>query len=139
MSARLVLDVSVALTWCFEDEMTSERIDFLDLLKDASIVVPPLWHVELANALIQGHRRGRIDQAAIGEFDALIRQLDFRTDHGRDRDGLLALIDLARLHGLTAYGAVYLELALRLTVPLATHDLALERVARLAGVEVIGG
>jgi len=119
--------------------MTPERIAFLDRLKDASITVPPLWHVELANALIQGQRRGRIDQAAIGEFDALVRQLDIRTDQGRDRDGLLALIDLARLHGLTAYDAVYLELALRLAVPLATHDLALHRAARLAGVEVIGG
>ena len=139
MSVRLVLDVSVALTWCFEDEMTPERIAFLDRLKDAAIIVPPLWHVELANALIQGQRRGRIDQSAIGEFDALIRQLDIRTDHGRERDGLLALIDLARLHGLTADDAVYLELALRLAVPLATHDLALQRAARLAGVEVIGG
>ncbi len=139
MSVRLVLDVSVALTWCFEDEMTPERIEFLERLKDASIIVPPLWHVELANALIQDQRRGRIDQAAIGEFDALVRQLDIRTDRGRDRDGLLALIDLVRLHGLTVYDAVYLGRALRLAIPLAAHDLAPQRAARLAGVEVIGG
>lgn len=39
---------------------------------------------------------------------------------------------LGQRHGLTLYDAAYLELALRLGVPLATFDAAL---ARAAGVE----
>ena len=46
-----------------------------------------------------------------------------------------ALLDaLARTHGLTSYDAAYLELAIRLGVPLATLDEKLSAAARNEGV-----
>jgi predicted nucleic acid-binding protein len=42
---------------------------------------------------------------------------------------------LAREHGLTAYDAWYLEVALRLALPLATFDAALGTAAERAGVD----
>jgi predicted nucleic acid-binding protein len=42
-------------------------------------------------------------------------------------------LDLARSHKLTAYDAAYLELAMRLGVPLAARDDALEKAAVAVG------
>ena len=47
-----------------------------------------------------------------------------------------AALALAREHGLSAYDAVYLELAIRAGAPLATLDNILRAAARKAGVEV---
>lgn len=44
---------------------------------------------------------------------------------------------LAERHGLTAYDAVYLELALRLALPLASGDKRLVAAAECAGVSVL--
>ena len=47
-----------------------------------------------------------------------------------------ATAQLAKAHNLTAYDATYLELALRLAMPLATSDAALIRAAEREGVSV---
>jgi predicted nucleic acid-binding protein len=46
------------------------------------------------------------------------------------------ILDLARSHKLTAYDAAYLELAMRLGLPLAARDDALERAAQAVGIPV---
>jgi predicted nucleic acid-binding protein len=46
---------------------------------------------------------------------------------------------LARQYGLTACDAAYLELSIRLSVPLATVDEALLRTAPAAGVTIVTG
>jgi predicted nucleic acid-binding protein len=46
------------------------------------------------------------------------------------------ILDLARQHKLSAYDATYLEIALRLTLPLASLDNELLVAAKSAGVEV---
>lgn len=117
--------------------MSADRIALLDALKSRTILVPALWHFELANALVQGERRGRIDQAAIVTFNGLVRDLRIRTDHGLDDDGPLVLFLLARQHGLTAYDAAYLELATRVRAPLATLDRALRTAANTVGLGVV--
>jgi predicted nucleic acid-binding protein len=43
-----------------------------------------------------------------------------------------------QLYELTAYDATYLELAMRLNLPLATLDLKLLSAARQAGVSLLG-
>jgi predicted nucleic acid-binding protein len=45
---------------------------------------------------------------------------------------------LARRHKLSAYDASYLELAIRLGVPLATLDVDLQKAAKKAGVKRFG-
>lgn len=44
---------------------------------------------------------------------------------------------LAETHKLTAYDAAYLELAIRLDLPLATSDRSLIFAAEVAGVQVL--
>ncbi len=48
-----VLDASYALTWCFADRATSNTDATLTRLEAAvdSAIVPPIWKIEVANAL----------------------------------------------------------------------------------------
>ena len=55
---------------------------------------------------------------------------------GGERQG--RVLDLSRIHGLSAYQATYLELAMRRATVLATFDRKLADAARAAGVRVFG-
>lgn len=137
MSRTIVLDVSAALAWCFEDEATEASTRLLTDLADSAALVPSLFHVELANGLLVAERRKRIDAAEIVQFISLIDELEIRTDHAVGYAGLATLFGLARQSGLTAYDATYLDVALRHQVPIATRDRALCVAARAARVELI--
>lgn len=131
---RFVLDGSVALSWCFPDEKDRSAQSLLKELRGVVAAVPGLWLLEVANALVSGERRGRLTQAETSEALRLLSRLPFQVD---DRSGLLFTADLlalARQHSLTAYDAAYLELALRLDLPLATLDRRLQAAAKAAGV-----
>ena len=46
MKSGFVLDCSVAMTWCFEDEATPETDNILDQFKNRTALVPALWHLD---------------------------------------------------------------------------------------------
>ena len=56
-----VVDNSVALAWCFEDEQTRGIMALLDRVADTGAVAPQLWPIEALNGLLTAERRGRID------------------------------------------------------------------------------
>ena len=100
-------------------------------------MAPQLWPIEALNSLLAAERRGRLDAAARHRRARFLRDLPIRGD---DETAGRLWNDTARLaeqHGLTAYDAAYLELALRLSVPLATADRALIGAARKAGGQVL--
>ena len=132
-----VLDASVALAWCFEDEATAETDAVLEQLAEDSAVAPSLWELEVINVLLLAERRGRITESQTARFVALLTQLPILIDSaGVDMASVLAA---GRHHGLTAYGAAYLVLAEREGIPLATIDGKLRVAAQAAGVPVLGG
>jgi predicted nucleic acid-binding protein len=136
---RFVLDCSVALAWCFPDEKTKEGDALLRALKRGAGVVPALWFLEVANALLSGERRGRLPAAVSAEALGLLRRLPIEAD---DRSGFpLAanLLALARAYRLSAYDAAYLEVAQRLSLPLATFDEDLQAAAKALGVKAYRG
>ena len=55
----LVIDASIALTWCFSDERTPATIAVLDRVVDQAAVAPSIWPLEVLNALAVAQRRGR--------------------------------------------------------------------------------
>ena len=57
----LVLDSSVALTWCFEDEHTPATLALLDQIAETGATAPALWPLEILNGLAMAERRGRLD------------------------------------------------------------------------------
>ena len=132
-----VLDASVALAWCFEDEATAETDAVLEQLAEDSAVAPSLWELEVINVLLLTERRGRITESQTARFVALLTQLPILIDSA-DAD-MASVLAAGRHHGLTAYGAAYLVLAEREGIPLATIDGKLRVAAQAAGVPVLGG
>jgi predicted nucleic acid-binding protein len=75
-----VLDVSVTMAWCFEDEATPETWEILDRLQDEGAVVPALWPLEVANVLLLAERRNRTTAAHAGAFIEQLLRLPIRVE-----------------------------------------------------------
>jgi predicted nucleic acid-binding protein len=131
-----VVDASVALAWCFEDEATPQTEAVLDRLSHDTAVVPSLWELEVSNVLLAGERRDRLTESQSARFVALLAQLPILVDTASVDVG--AVLAAGRQHVLTAYDAAYLVLAEREGVPLATLDARLRAAAQAVGVAVIG-
>jgi predicted nucleic acid-binding protein len=133
----LVLDSSVALAYCFDEEMTPQIFAIFDRVIEEGIVVPSLWRYEVANVLALAERRGRVmsgfPKIAFDRFGKISIVLDEESDE----QAWTTTIRLAALYTLTVYDAAYLELAQRRRLPLATLDAALARAAKAAGVETL--
>jgi predicted nucleic acid-binding protein len=132
-----VLDASVALAWCFKNELTDAVALLRDRLATESAAVPSLWHLEIANGLALAERRKRITSAESIELIELIEAFEIAVDEGTPSRAFRRILDLARQERLTAYDASYLELAMRLGVPLASKDRDLCDAAERLGVSVV--
>jgi predicted nucleic acid-binding protein len=133
----LVIDNSVVLAWCFDDERTPALMAVLDKVEAAGAVAPQLWPLEASNALLVAERRGRIgadDRTSLLRF---LADLPIAIDSETAARAWVSTAALAQRHDLTAYDAAYLELALRLGLPLATRDRALIAAATRLGLEVL--
>lgn len=137
MSA-FVLDCSVAMAWCFEDEADECADLALDRLEDGEALVPSLWVLEVVNVLLVAERRERITASDSARFLELLAALPITAiDTSLARAGG-QIVALGREHRLSAYDAVYLDLAMREGVSLATRDNALHRAAEAVGVPLFG-
>ena len=133
----IVIDTSVALAWCFKDERTEATARLLERVRTDAAAVPILWHLEIANVLALAERRGRITSAENAELIALLETLEIVVDEETWSRAFTRILDLAREERLTAYDAAYLELAMRLGVPLASKDRDLCDAAERVGVTVL--
>jgi predicted nucleic acid-binding protein len=128
-----VLDASFAATWFLPDEASPTTNALLDRLAEAA--VPSLFRHEMRNLVLLAHRRGRMSRAKLREVVAELETAPIQERaSGRDND----IVDLALKHDLTAYDAVYLELALRERLPLATLDKKLAAAARAENIALLG-
>lgn len=129
-----VLDASVAACWLLDDEDDADASAALERLGQEDALVPQLWHVEIRNCLLVARRRRRLSNNDLGERLRALAGLPVRTDADFDPDSSFALADK---HGLSLYDALYLNLAHRRGIPLATLDKALRRAAAAEGVAVV--
>ena len=134
-----VLDCSIAVAWCFEDEAGPDTDALLERVRDEGAVVPVLWHLELGNVLLQAERRGRMGAADLTARLELIGDLPIATDDETAARARREILALARAEALTTYDAAYLELAMRRGLALATKDRALRSAAGRAGVILLPG
>jgi len=134
-----VLDASVALAWVLDNPVPAYALEVRQGILDGQRgLVPALWHLEIANGLAMAERRR--DLTAADAEDALDQilltaasSLDTHMNLILAREALAN----ARAFQLTAYDAVYLELARRERVPLATLDKSLRAAAAKAGVALL--
>ena len=130
-----VLDCSVTMAWVFPDEATEATNQLRDSLVEGRAFVPSLWPVEVGNVLLVATRRNRIRVDDWREIRASLEALPIEIDPVTTSRAWGTSLELARTHQLSVYDAMYLELAMRLQLPLATLDRALHRAARTVGVE----
>jgi predicted nucleic acid-binding protein len=133
-----VLDNSVALAWCFEDEQTPAVLAVLDRLVEGGASAPVIWPLEAANGLLMAERRGRVDGARRVALTGFLHRLPVLLDVATAYRAWDESLALAARHGLSVYDATYLELALRLGLPLATLDRDLRKAGAAHGIALLG-
>src|SRR5271157_1427081 len=128
-----VLDCSVTMAWCFDDEATPYTDGVRDSLADKRAVVPSVWPLEAANATIMGERRKRLDEARSRRFFVLLEALPIVVDDDTANRAFNDIVHLARTYQLSAYDAAYLELAIRRGPPLACNGRKLKNAGVAGG------
>ncbi len=132
----VVIDASIALSWCFDDEASPETEMLLERVRDYGATVPPLWHIELGNILLQAEKRGRIAMSDVGIRLDLLAVLPIITDQEMTARLWRDILAIARAEGLTTHDATYLELALRRELPLLTRDKELASAGKRRGIQI---
>ena len=136
-----VLDASMTLAWLFprldpaEAALADRAMDELDR---EAFAVPAIWYGEVANGILRGERKGLVTPSQSARFLAELDLADIETEPDSPKRRQTVVLALARNYSLTAYDAMYLELALRRDAPLATFDRQLADAARKAGGRVFG-
>ncbi|HBF13507.1 MAG TPA: VapC toxin family PIN domain ribonuclease [Deltaproteobacteria bacterium] len=128
----IVLDCSVVMSWCFQDEKDAHSVKVLDSLSKNKAHVPSLLFLEVSNVLVMAERKGRLTVADTARFLDLLTSLPLRIDE--EPKNPETYLFLAREHGLTSYDACYLELAMRTGSALATKDKSLKNACKKSGV-----
>jgi predicted nucleic acid-binding protein len=128
-----VADNSVVLAWFVNSQSTAYSEKILRRVAREPVHVPVVWSLEFSNALRQLERRRKLKPdttaAILDAVDALALQSDPSPPSQR------RLLDIARQYDLSVYDASYLELAIRLSVKLATQDGPLAAAATKAGLK----
>ncbi|MCX5949568.1 MAG: type II toxin-antitoxin system VapC family toxin [Cyanobacteria bacterium] len=115
-----VLDNSVLCGWFLANQASPYSDAVAGLLPEVDAHAPWLLQLEFTNVLRKACRRGTLPVATARE---IVEQV--------------ALLSLALRFQLTSYDAAYLELALRLQLPIATRDSDLAEAAWAAGVGIL--
>ena len=134
--SRFVLDNTVTMAWCFNDEatpFTETLMNRLSSLTDSAIV-PALWLYEVVNVTGLAVRKGRITEDKARAFLDSLADLPIEVEGATRARLFTSVLALVGQHKLTAYDASYLELAIRHDLPIAALDNALTKAAREAGV-----
>ena len=134
-----VLDASMTLAWVFPDEATEATDGLLASLLERQAYAPCLWPIEVANAFLAATRRGRLEASRWRWIRHSLNALPIAVEPVDQARVGSAVLELAHDRGISVYDAMYLELALRMGLPLATLDERLAGAARAVDVETLGG
>lgn len=106
-----VVDASITLAWCFDDETATGADRVLERLEREEAVAPAIWPLEVANGLWTAERRGRLDAVEVPRLRALLAVLPVEIAPVELSTALFDVLEAARTYELTAYDAAYLGLA----------------------------
>ena len=133
-----VLDCSVTMGWCFDDEADALSQRALELLGDGTAHVPQIWSLEIANVLLVAERRRRIKKSDSVRFCELLRSLPVVEEASLvGVENTERVLGVGRTYGLSAYDSAYIDLAMRTGLPLATRDRRLHTACTQAGVRLL--
>jgi predicted nucleic acid-binding protein len=133
---RIIIDASTTLDWLFDEDTSADRVKAI--LDTSEIVAPWLWRLEVTNAVLVRERRKLLTEAQSSRLLQLLDELNVELIGEPATRSVMSLAQTARPHQLSAYDAVYLDLAVRLGLPLFTRDNNLKAAAKRAGVALAG-
>lgn len=135
-----MIDSSVAMGWIMPDEDVGPARNAMARVLSSGGIVPPIFRVEVGNALLVAQRRNRIDAEFSAEALARLAILPLESDAESSTHVWGRSMEIAAVHGLSLYDATYLEVAKRCDLPLATFDKRLAEAAKSEGLafEVTG-
>lgn len=136
MKPAFILDCSVTMAWCFEDETCEYSENVINTLQKKDAIVPPLWPLEVTNVLLIAERKKRISHLKSTAFKELLNQLPIHVDQNATVRCFGSVMELAREQQLTSYDASYLEIALLNKLPIATLDKAIKQAAKKIDVTI---
>ena len=139
MSDDFVIDNSVIMTWCFNDEISRYSDHILDRLEESTGFVPSIWPLEVCNVILVAERKKRIGEAGSARFLALLAELPIIVEQEPPERMIKEIFALARKHKLSSYDASYLDLAMRKGLPIATLDKNLLAAAKRSKVQILSG
>jgi predicted nucleic acid-binding protein len=135
---NFVIDSSVALSWCFEDARTPATKALLEGVGETGGLVSQHWPLEVLNGLMMAVRRGRIDLSRRRGLADFLRDLPITLDTETTSQVWDSAQRLAERFRLTVYDAVYLELAQRKRLPLASLVQEPRNAGAALGVTLLG-
>ena len=133
---QFVVDNSVVIAWFFKDELNSYTDALRQGLNETQAIVPAIWPLEFGNVLLAAERRKRLSTAEVSHILSIVQSLPLSIEHEPPERVWTEILQLARAQSLTTYDASYLDLAMRLGLPIATQDKALVKAAHKCGVPV---
>ena len=137
MNKNFVIDNSVVMAWCFEDETSQYADTILGSLEVFKAIVPSIWPLEVGNVLLVAERRKRLSEAGSARFIALLTELPIMIEQESPERMMREILALAREHQISSYDASYLDLAMRKGVPIATLDDGLIKAAERSQVPIM--
>ena len=137
MMNSFVVDNSVVMSWCFNDEANKYGDAVLDRLAESTALVPPIWPLEVVNVLLVAERRNRLKQVDSVRFITLLTQLPIVVELEGPERKMKDLLALGRANNLSSYDAAYLDLAMRNDCPIATLDKKLIEAAKTVDVTIL--
>lgn len=132
--ARIIIDASITLAWLFGEGAGAARVK--PVLDRSELVAPWLWRLEVTNAVLVRERRKVLTEAQAFRLLALLDELTIDLAPEPLVRSASGLAQTARPYQLSAYDAVYLDLAIRLGLPLFTRDANLRAAAVRVGVSL---
>jgi predicted nucleic acid-binding protein len=136
---HFVLDASIPLAWFIDPSVAPLAVRVQQfLLQGNRALVPPLWRPEVANGFVVAQKRGTLSANRISQAHSELELLMSQSIEGFDCDfPVRRIVAVAQRFALTAYDAIYLEMARELNLPLATLDRGLISAAGQASVLLI--
>jgi predicted nucleic acid-binding protein len=125
------------MAWLFKDEQTTYTEKVLGTLESGNImaVVPSLWILEVTNVLLVAENKKRISHNQSLQFISILQELPIQVEQFNIQIAE-SIIFLAREYKLTSYDTIYLDLAIKKGLPIATLDKDLKKAAAQCGIKL---
>jgi predicted nucleic acid-binding protein len=134
-----VIDNSVVMSWCFQDETSKYTDAVLGHLEEATAYVPAIWPLEVGNVLLVAERRKRLSQADSSRFISLLFDLPIIVEQELPERMLSEILSLAREYKLSSYDASYLDIAMRKGLPIASTNKHILAAAKRSNIPIVSG